>query len=267
MISRCTVLATAFLLVLSASPIETTLTAVSYNNFVSGDRYYYQSEFTSVAGLELKASINATALRLGQRLGIAISLYNGLSSPLNLSSSDGWKVPGFPVALWPLCYRDLPVEFMIVKGNYSLGALKAASVNSTYLPRFMIHCHGPPLNVEYFVFLPNSSEARLASTFCYAGCTYDLASNFTVNGHWSYPFDYSEAWDVWTPAANACTGCVTFNYPEVGPIAQHRFTAGVYTLVVADEWGHTIVFHFAVRALTPKTSFLSGLLFPLGAPA
>jgi hypothetical protein len=214
------------------------------------------SESSSVAGLELKASINATTLGLGQRLGIAISLHNTLPALLNVSASDGWKVPGFPVSMWPLCYRDLPAEFMIVKGNYTLDALQAASVNATITPRSLLLCYGGHGNVEHFIFRSNSSEADLTGTFCTADCTpkqdfgsNDFASNFTVNGYWAYPFNSSEAWDVLTPAppCHLCSPGVTFNFPEVGPIAQHVFTAGVFTLVATDEWGQVVILHFEVN--------------------
>ena len=204
-----------------------------------------------VSGLELDARINTSTLAAGQRLGITVSLYNSLSSGINLTASNDWKVPGFPVALWPGCFFQEPVEFMIVKGNFSLAELQEASVNTSVSVGGCMEGG----RVTSLLFQPGSSDANLSGTFCTAVCSsirdtrYTLVSNFTVNGYWAYPVNASEAQDVFTPPQPECyvdghPDCVTYNYPEVGPIAQHSFVSGVYTLVVSDEWGQAVILHF-----------------------
>jgi len=211
----------------------------------------------TVEGLQLEVALNATTIRLSQRLGITVSLYNTISSLLNLSSSDAWEVAGFPIALWPGCYFTQAVEFMIVKGNYTLGALQTASNSSEWFPSDVVGC-AEGGTIEHIVFQPTNIRANLSGTLCVAICTPrqsfgadDLTSNFTVNGYWAYPFNSSEAWDVLTPIKPCpppayCSPAVTFNFPEESPIPQHLFTSGTYTLVVDDEWGQAVILHFTV---------------------
>ena len=214
----------------------------------------------SVEGLVLNSSISSKTIRAGDSLGISISLYNTLPRALNISAvpsynSTSWRVSGFPVAMWGGCYFFEPVEFVVVRGNLSLGQLHAASANSTY-PAIGCLEGG---SVSYVSFHPESSNVTTTGSFCISACepvhpSYNLTSSFSVNGYWGYPLNQSEAGDIYTPSTASCysspgqsVSCgVTYNYPEVGPIAQHLFTPGVYTLVVSDEWGQTALLHFSV---------------------
>jgi len=224
---------------------------------------------SSIDGLRLTAALNATSLKSGQRLGIAVSLYNTLPTTLNISFTgswidgeptvpSGWKVVGFPIAMWDDCVRYQPVEFMIVKGNYNLSELQAASNSTEYLPRNWETCNGGQLNVDYFVFQPTSTNANLSGIECTNLCfppksfgSQNLASNFTVNGYWAYPLNSSEWQDTLTPdkpcsLPEICSPSVSFHFPEVGPTAQHLFISGLYTLIVDDEWGQVVILHFSV---------------------
>lgn len=213
-------------------------------------------------GLELKVGANSTSLKVGQRLGITISLFNTLPTLLNLTATvpeanssytpQVWQVPGFPVAMWYSCVGVEPVEFMIVSGNQSVAGLHTASA-ATSIPQGTCMEGGW---VNYVSLHPMSSNAEETGVFCTANChpsssPFDLVTNFTVNGFWAYPINSSEANDVNTPAQPPCVEsgggvCYTYNYPEVGPIAQHLFISGWYTLVVADEWGQTVLLRFSV---------------------
>jgi hypothetical protein len=225
------------------------------------------SSLASSGGLQLNASINATSITSNQRLGIAVSLYNTLSTTLNVSYTgsikqgilipNGWKVAGFPIAMWGSCIQYQPVEFMLVKGNYDLSAIQTAS-NASVFPRAWEGCYGGTSNVEFFVFQPDSSNATLGGMECGINCSsnltlgsYRLTSNFTADGYWGLPLNGSESRDVLTPVEpcalpQTCTSQVSYQFPEVGPTAQHSFTPGVYTLIVNDEWGQAVVLHFTV---------------------
>lgn len=208
---------------------------------------------SSISALELNVNLNATTIHSGQSLNIRVSLFNNLTTPnyiaitQNMNSS---KVLGFPIAMWGACLSPQPVQFMIVKGNYSLAQLEALSKN-TSVPWLMCMEGGA---VSSLLFQPKSDSASAFGNFCSAECYYVafdpfvLSSNFTVSGYWTYPMNSSEAQDVFTPPVGVtCPSlCYTFNYPEVGPVAQSPFTAGEYTLVVADEWGQTVLLNFAV---------------------
>ena len=207
--------------------------------------------------------MNATSLKVGQRLGITISLYNSLTTLLNLSTTTNavngsyvplvWQVNGFPVAMWYSCIGVEPVEFMVVSGNHSVEQLHAASAN-TSIPQGMCMEGGW---VNYVALRPESSDANLTGVFCTAYCypsasSFDMVTAFTVNGFWAYPINRSVANDVNTPAQPPCVEsgggvCYTYNYPEVGSIAQHSFTPGWHTLVVSDEWGQAVTLRFLVE--------------------
>jgi hypothetical protein len=217
------------------------------------------SSSSSLQGLILNANISSKTLRAGGSLGITISLYNSRPTALNLtaistknSSSSYWKIDGFPVAMWGGCTGTEPVEFMIVKGNYTFGEFQAASANS-YYPSIFCPEGG---DVSFVTFLPKSSNVTTTGDFCIESCSpnhtsWNLRTIFSVDGYWAYPLNSSETNDIYTPATPA-PGCsnpcgVTYNYPEVGPVAQHAFTSGLYTLLVTDEWGQTIRLNFSVE--------------------
>jgi hypothetical protein len=219
----------------------------------------------SADGLILNATISSKTLRVGETLGISISLYNSLSIPLNLTAVSfnltslkvsGFQVNGFPVAMWGSCVGLEPIEFVIVKGNFSVGELQAASVNSTY-PGIACAEGGA---VNYVSFLPKSSNVTTTGDSCISACslnheTLNLITNFSVDGYWGLPLNNSEANDIYTNSTASCFSqpgqsvpCgITYNYPEVGPLAQHPFTSGLYTLAVSDAWGQTVLLYFSVE--------------------
>lgn len=91
----------------------------------------------TTSGLELRVSINGTSLHVGQKLNITVSLFNILSSMYNVSfplrsMHDDFLVQGLPIAMWGGCLSREPVEFMIVKGIYSLAQLEQMSTNASY---------------------------------------------------------------------------------------------------------------------------------------
>jgi hypothetical protein len=202
-----------------------------------------------------------------------MSLLYSFPSPLIVPASDDWEFHGFPVALWTPCTGLEPLEFTVVKGNYTLNDLQAASTNSS-IPQGGCMEGGSVYNL---VFQGEGSEANATGQFCEANCfpannRFNLDANFTVSGYWAYPINSSEATDIFTPPTPECLAsgipdCVGFQFPEVGPFAQHGFIPGFYTLAVADEWGQTQILHFAVaKATTTETtsSNSSGAQPPLG---
>jgi hypothetical protein len=215
------------------------------------------SDSPLVDSLILNVNISSRTLVTNGTLGITISIYNSLSTPLNLSTasynSTSGKVNGLPVAMWGGCAGLEPVEFMIVKGNFSIAELQVASINSSY-PEIICMEGG---SVSYVSFLPMSSNVTTTGYFCMASCfpnhgSWNLSTSFSVDGYWTLPLNSSEANDIFTPAQGCYSNgssppdCVTFNYPEVGPYSQHAFTPGTYTLVVSDEWGQTVLLQFSV---------------------
>jgi hypothetical protein len=230
---------------------------------------------SSEDGLVLSAAVSPQSPTADQNLSITISLSNGRSTPTNISVSNDWTINGFPVAMWGACNGLEPIEFMVVRGNSSVEQLSSASANSSVYEaaRYPLGCP-EGVSENYLEFQPNSSVANATGTFCGGACSpeshlWNLTSIFSVSGYWAYPINSSEAEDVSTPPNPECLSsgipdCITFNYPEVGPFAQHAFIPGVYTLAVVDEWGQTVVLHFAVTATTTSTVTVSASGVPLG---
>lgn len=207
-------------------------------------------------GLSLTLKLNSTSIHPSQRLAIYITLLNNLPTNNNLTVASHWKVHGFPVALWSPCFiqqfgePNEPVEFVAVKGNYSLGMLETLSANTSI---GYGGCHEFSI-IQHLVFQPLSDRANLTGFYCAARCyqspisyTNSLSSNFTVNGYWTYPLNRTDGLTrIHGCYSNVPTACYNYQYPEVAPIAQHLFTAGLYTLVVSDEWGQTVILRFVV---------------------
>lgn len=224
---------------------------------------YPTSVLTTVSGLELRVGVNSTNLEVGQNLSISVSLFNVLPtqnnlslSPFPLNTPDSipfGEILGFPIAVWGGCLSPEPIQFIIVKGVYSLGELEDMSINSSS-PGIACMEGGIGRTIE---FQPNSDVAIVRGLFCTANCqpyqwpSLALESNFTVNGYWGLPLNGSEANDILTPGPpcvinGVSTRCITFNYPEVGPIAQAQFSQAKYTLAVSDIWGQTDLLYFTV---------------------
>jgi hypothetical protein len=224
-----------------------------------------------VGGLQLRVEVNSTTIKVGQGLGITVSLYNTLASNDSKTVSNDWRVSGFPIAMWQPClfqrsfsewekHAQEPVEFIIVRGSFNFPELEALSSNTTV---FVGGCasYGPFLQVQQVVFQPRSSDVYLIG--CSNGCNnrrgllpwspIRLSANFTVNGYWVYPINETEVQDALAPFScpgSGFTDCRRFMYPEVGPMAHSLFTSGQYTLVVSDEWGQVVIVYFSV--VTPS---------------
>lgn len=90
--------------------------------------------------LQLRVSLNATTLSVGQKLAISVELVNPLQEQNNVpgiqrwpnvyNSSDlpsMWYFEGFPIWSWAGCDTHFPMEFAVVKGNYTLAASRPSA--------------------------------------------------------------------------------------------------------------------------------------------
>ncbi len=208
---------------------------------------------TSSNGVELKASVNSTTLAEGQVLNVSISLFNTLSALNNVTTSnDDWMMHGFPVAMWPPCTDNLPVEFDILAGNYNDAQIQA--MNPDYGNATSYTC-AESTSVQYVAFQPNSDSVNLTALvgvndYLHSRMvgSYDLDSNFTVSGYWWYPVTSADEGDLNTVVPGSAPAQYTFQYPEVSPTDSTPFKPGAYTLVVGDEWGQVVLIHFLVKA-------------------
>jgi len=217
-------------------------TAIPENTFVAYSNYATQEP------LELRVSLNTTTIGVGESLKISIILFNELPTTSNVSArSSDFKVLGFPIALWGTCYLFPPIEFMIMKGEYSLNELETLSAETAPIN---LGCPTGGM-INSILFQPRSDVVDLYGDLCTISCFPQVINsvvqktNFTVSGYWGYPMNTSETQDIYTPVG--CCG-ISFQYPDVAPINQAPFTAGQYTLVVCDEWGQSLILYFKVNA-------------------
>ena len=241
-ISRYIIALAAIVTILVAAVGATALVAYS------GIRATAWATTVSPNGIEVVASVNSTTISVGQTLNISISLFNTLPTVNNVTTStDDWNIRGFPVAIWPPCSNDLPIEFSLVKGDYSSGQLMA--MNGIYKNQSAYGCAESDA-VQNVAFQPSSSHVNLTALVGVNNNLrsrtigpYDLVTNFTVNGYWWYPITAADAGDLNTPVP----GGFNFVYPEASPTDSTPFVPGVYTLAIGDEWGQMVLIHFTVN--------------------
>ena len=208
------------------------------------------STTSSLDGIELEVSLNTSGLSGYGLLGISITLFNTLPRTNVIATASNWTIQGFPVAVWYPCYFVLPLQFYVVSGNYSLSELQGMEANSTQ-PSGIEYICAEGDTVEHVSFLPKSDLANVTGTGFFGPGpngtgmnnplgSFAMSSNFTINGYWDYPVTQAEDEDMLTHYSFG----TTFSYPEVGPYPEHFFVPGVYTIVVADEWGQAVVLHF-----------------------
>ena len=216
------------------------------------------------SGLQLLVGVNSTDLSVGQELHISVELRNNNDSerqvspvgiPANASDlasfEDTWRFHGWPIAVWPGCTLQLPLQFIVIQGNYTSDTLSQAVNASLVHPGPVGAACIETENVTGLVFQPSSDLVNMSSiyvaandvrTYTEASTIYRMESNFTVSGYWDE--GSLNTLDLFSTPVGT-TGA-TFGTPEVAPLGQTQFVVGVYTLAVSDEWGQLAILHFTV---------------------
>lgn len=250
----------AFVVVNSETSFERTAStgspSLGTSSATSSSGYAETTSTESSSGIQLEVSVNTTTVVVGGRLNIDVGLFNTLSESNNVSTADDWTIQGFPIAIWGPCAFDLPVGFVVVSGNYNGAQLEQMTVNASQAEVGYVCMEGS--SVKFIDFQPDSSQANLTGTLIISGevphqslGSFNLESNFSVSGYWDYPLTAHDSGDLLTPAGS---GGISFQYPEVSPLTSYAFLPGAYTLAVADEWGQTVIIHFAVVATSTATA-------------
>jgi hypothetical protein len=193
------------------------------------------SSYFPSLGIELVLSINATTLRVGQRLNASLSIVNTLPRVNTIQPSNNWLFQAVPVALWPPCYFGLPAEIAVLNGTYSAQNLRAAA-NAT----FKYICMEGVI-VDHVIFQPASDKANLTGIYGVSGANqtlgpFHLSKSVTTSGYWNLQNLSKE-----------------INPPIIGDGANPKippdsipFVPGSYTVAVEDEWGQIAILHFVV---------------------
>lgn len=194
------------------------------------------------AGVDLVLAVNATTLKVGQRLGVEVSLFNPLQSASSVSfSAQDWpwghpgqdNLSGVPVIFGDPCDPTYAfVRAVVLKGDYTPQELPGAANSSLGW-----QCAEGDVP-ENMTLSPESSQANVTVTGPLGGdftlAPHIMSTSFTTAGYWNLQ-DFSS---LWPDSPLVCLSCQT-------PIAD-PFVPGAYTLAVSDQWGQVVVLHFVV---------------------
>lgn len=167
-----------------------------------------------------------TTISSGTNITLRIQLVNTGDTIINTSRGDSWPViDGSPrlLSTGP-CGSYFPYGYAVFGGNLTVDSIRNATPLQMYEPGI----YGCPvfLGFKYYVFQPDSDTAVVSGPNPPFSIT--LYSNLSFSGYWTN--NSSESRNL--PFQN-----YHFNY----------FPQGVYTVVVADQWGALALMHFTVK--------------------
>jgi hypothetical protein len=197
-------------------------------------------------GLRLAAGLNATTIGAGQGLSLAISLFNTASQTNSISSANDWPFAGLPVFVSSPCDYYPPLEFVVLKGHYTEGNLSAGAKGQ------VPYVCTEDVSVDHLVFEAHSYNFSMTGIFQGQASynqtdgPYQAAINLTVSGYWD-PFTTSQMQNSSFPTLFQEYFHGYSTYGATSPPPQHTFTAGVYTVAVADEWGDLAIDYLTVN--------------------
>ncbi|MDG6971109.1 MAG: hypothetical protein JRM74_00595 [Nitrososphaerota archaeon] len=192
----------------------------------------------------MTVSANATKVDAGQAIDISLRLSNTRAAALTLPSASDWAFRGIPIAVWEPCVVTLPVEFLVLKGNFTVSQIIAGGNNLT-----ISYTCAEATFINQVAFNPKSDFANVTGVYSQGGQNntfgpYAMGTNFTLTGYWDQITPQEASPAFYSPSLDG------FAYPGIPPSPQHPFAPGVYTLAVADEWGDFGVLHFEVNSPT-----------------
>jgi hypothetical protein len=181
--------------------------------FPAHDTFQSSATVNSAFGFSLNLQINATHLPPGDELSISGWLNNTSSQIDNVSAADSWGVS--QGMLWPgSCAEGWPIGLGVMEGHYTQDNYTLGTLIPVPLPVCPVSVGTP----SYILLEAHSSRALV-----------DLGGTpqfWTIQSN--YTFAYS-------PGEGLPGGGATGQLP-----------AGVYTVVLADEWGDVLTTNFLV---------------------
>ncbi len=166
------------------------------------------SEKEAESGLVLAMSLNSSEIKSGQTMGMDISLTNTSPDTVTVTPQHNW-----PVRKWSLgpCLFHLPFGMALMQGDYTLQNMTDAQRLTLY-PRGVYVCRA--IGIVDFVFEPSGTRATIET---------HNSTNIPVNMQYHISFNGY------------------YDGKNFRPL-----TAGTYTVVGEDQWGHAILRHFVV---------------------
>ena len=201
---------------------------------------------TSLEGLMLSATLNATALGQGEAIGVSAELFNTLNRTLALypqyeeySNITGWQ--GYSR---DDCVDYFPIYIAVFSGHVEQGNISAAGDPLQIASTMGIPCAltFPMIEID---MQPNSSDATIVrnETTLYPlanGTTETIVQNETSTGTMATSLDPFQC--VNSTICGNFAGAAGY---YVGS-TMDEFPVGPYTVVVADLWGEALFIYFEV---------------------
>ncbi|HUI23249.1 MAG TPA: hypothetical protein VLY82_02525 [Nitrososphaerales archaeon] len=173
--------------------------------------------FGSGIGFIMHLTVNSTDVGPLSSVLLTGWVNSSSDSGVNINASDSWAVP--QGRLWqPPCLNGFPIGIGVMSGHYTIDNYTLGTLLQPATSRAQCLVSGPP---QYFLFYPHQSSIAAA----------------VVNGT---PYRWSMLMNVslgqYSLAPNSVSGVP-------GP---QGLPAGVYTAVLADEWGDVLTANFRV---------------------
>jgi hypothetical protein len=158
-------------------------------------------------GFTLHLTVNSTSVAPGGSVLLTGWVNSTSSSVENVTAADSWGLP--PGGLWgKACAPGWPIGLGVMQGHYTQDNYTLGTLVPTTQPVF--HCPVQAGAPQYFLLEPHSSKALVT-----------LGGNPTI-------------WVVQTSLSSG-------QY-----VLGSQFHPGVYTAVLADEWGDVLTTNFRV---------------------
>ncbi len=197
--------------VLLAAIVITVFAALIITPFLNPlhEQFPNSASVDSPYGFAISVTLNATQLGPGRYVSITAGMNSTSPQIENVTAQSAWAVD--PNRLWGrLCTSGWPMGIGVMQGYYSEGNLSVGTLIG--LPQPFVLCpvlRGTP---SYFLLQPHGSKAVVS-----------------LNGT-------LEFWDLQT----------TLDFGS-GSLGQGQRLGGVYTVVLADEWGDVVLLHFVAK--------------------
>lgn len=174
------------------------------------DIAHQESANSGASYLVVGLRLNATVIHPGQRVAFDYWVNNTSREEVNVTSQDGWALPGLKP--WGCVGPSWPLRFGFVKGNYAVSNISAA----TFMPlnQTLFNCSSIFFwSIKSVSFKPSSSQGELS-------------------------FDNGGSFPFYSNSTESIPG-----WPYLS-----RLTPGQYTIVAGDEWGHLATAAFLVTS-------------------
>lgn len=195
--------------VILAAVVITVFAAIFVPPYVYPYHDVFQPAVTldSPFGFALHLQVNSTTVSPGGSVLLTGWVNSTSSSIENITAADGWALA--QGGLWgKICTSGWPIGVGVMHGHYTQDNYTLGSLIP--VPRPMLSCPVQAEAPRYFLFEPHSSKALV-----------------TIGGN-------PAIWDVQTS--------LSFRQYQSG----YQLQPGVYTAVVADEWGDVLTTNFRV---------------------